>query len=60
MNCPKYVEFHSNNKFEKLVHLGSSIIQMVVLYKFIMMHGHMNVKFYNIKEITILEQNSVH
>jgi len=20
-NCPKYVEFHSKNKFEKLVHL---------------------------------------
>ena len=33
-NCPKHVEFHSKNKFEKLMHLVG----------FIMMHGHMNVK----------------
>ena len=27
-NCPKYVEFYSQNKFEKLVHLVSFIIRM--------------------------------
>jgi hypothetical protein len=26
-NCPKHVEFHSNNKFEKLVHLVGFIIR---------------------------------
>jgi len=26
-NCPKYVEFHSKNKFEKLVHLVGFIIR---------------------------------
>ena len=26
-NCPKYVEFHSKNKFEKLVHLIGFIIR---------------------------------
>jgi len=25
-NCPKYIEFHSKNKFEKLVHLVGFII----------------------------------
>jgi len=25
-NCPKYVEFHSNNKFEKLVHVVGFIV----------------------------------
>ena len=41
MNCPKHVEFHSKNKFEKLVHLVG------FYYKtFITMHGHMNVKFH--------------
>jgi hypothetical protein len=38
-NCPKHVEFHSKNKFEKLVHLVGFIIR-----KFVTMHGHMNVK----------------
>jgi hypothetical protein len=37
-NCPKYVDVHSMNKFEKLVHLVGFIIR-----KFIMMHGNMNV-----------------
>jgi hypothetical protein len=37
-NCPKHVEFHSKNKFEKLVHLVG------FLYKLIIIHGHMNVK----------------
>jgi hypothetical protein len=27
-NCPKHVEFHSKNKFEKLVHLFGFIIQI--------------------------------
>jgi hypothetical protein len=40
-NCPKHVEFHSKNKFEKLMHLVGFIIQ----YKLITMHGHVNVKF---------------
>jgi len=28
MNCPKHVEFHSKNKFEKLVHLVGFIIRI--------------------------------
>jgi hypothetical protein len=39
-NCPKHVEFHSKNKFEKLVHLVGFFYK-----KFNTMHGHMNVKF---------------
>jgi hypothetical protein len=39
-NCPKHVEFHFQNKFEKLVHLVGFIIR-----KCVTMHGHMNVKF---------------
>ena len=27
-NCPKYVEFYSKNKFEKLVHLVGFIVRM--------------------------------
>ena len=27
MNCPKHVEFHSKNKFEKLVHVVGFIIR---------------------------------
>jgi len=27
-NCPKHVEFHSKNKFEKLVHLVGFIIRI--------------------------------
>jgi hypothetical protein len=38
-NCSKHLAFHSQNKFEKLVHLVGFIIK-----KFITMHGHMNVK----------------
>jgi uncharacterized membrane protein YkgB len=38
-NCPKHVEFHFENKFEKLVHLVGFIVR-----KFIAMHGHMDVK----------------
>jgi hypothetical protein len=39
-NCPKHVEFHFQNKFEKLVQLVGFIIR-----KFVTLHGHMNVKF---------------
>jgi hypothetical protein len=39
-NYLKHVEFHFQNKFQKLVHLVGFII-----WKFIAMHGHMNVKF---------------
>jgi hypothetical protein len=39
-NCPKHVEFHFQNKFEKLVHLVGFIIR-----KFVTVHGHTNVKF---------------
>ena len=28
MNCPKHVEFYSENKFEKLVHLFGFIMRM--------------------------------
>jgi hypothetical protein len=36
-NCPKHVEFHFQNKFEKSVHLVGFIIR-----KFVTMHGHMS------------------
>jgi hypothetical protein len=39
-NCPKIVEFHFQNKFEKLVHLVGFTIRI-----FVTMHGHMNVKY---------------
>ena len=29
-NCPKHVEFHSENKFEKLVHLFAFIIRNLI------------------------------
>jgi hypothetical protein len=38
-DCLKHVEFHFQNKCEKLVHLVDFIIR-----KFVTMHGHMNVK----------------
>ena len=38
-NCPKHAEFHSK------VNLRNWCIQLVYYKKFIMMHGHMNVKF---------------
>jgi hypothetical protein len=38
-NCPKHVEFHSKNKFEKLVHLVGFILRNLTL------HSHMNVNF---------------
>jgi hypothetical protein len=31
-NCPKYVEFHFQNKFEKLVHLVGFIIRTFIIY----------------------------
>jgi predicted aspartyl protease len=36
------VEFHFQNKFEKLVHLVGFIIR-----KFVTKHGHVNVKLYD-------------
>jgi hypothetical protein len=42
-NCLKHVEFHFENKFEKLLHLVGFVIR-----KFVTMHGHMNVKFCDI------------
>ena len=39
-NCPKHVEFHSKNKYEKLAHLVGFYYK-----KFNTMDGHMNVKF---------------
>jgi hypothetical protein len=38
-NCPKHVEFHFQNTFEKLVHLVGFIIR-----NFVTMHGHTNEK----------------
>jgi hypothetical protein len=40
-NCQKHVEFHFQNKFEKLVHLVCFITR-----KFITMHGHMNLNYF--------------
>jgi len=31
-NCPKHVEFHSKNKFEKLVHLVGFIIITLIIF----------------------------
>jgi hypothetical protein len=39
-NCPKHVDFHSKNKFEKLVHIVGFIFK-----KFNTMCSHVNVKF---------------
>jgi hypothetical protein len=48
-NCPKTCRVSWQNKFAKLVHLVGFIIK-----KFIMMHGHMNIKMY--KKIKIWAQ----
>jgi hypothetical protein len=48
-NCPKHVEFHFQNTFEKLVHLVSFIIR-----KFVTMHGHMNVKYVKFVQLLFL------
>jgi hypothetical protein len=45
-NCPKHVEFHSKNKFEKSVHL---VVFIIGIYHDarshdVTMHGHMNTK----------------
>jgi len=39
-NCAKYVEFHSKNKVEKLVHLVGFIIRKVPLYLHNYQHSH--------------------
>jgi len=49
-NCPKHVEFHSKNKFEKLVHLVGFIIRIyhdARSSEYVTMHGPLNVKFLN-------------
>jgi len=39
-NCPKHVEFHSKNKFEKLVHLVGFILRkLMVLIKCVELHS---------------------
>ena len=53
-NCPKHVEFHSKNKFDKQVHLICFIIR-----KFIMMHGHVNVRNNNISDSIIKKKAQV-
>jgi len=35
-NCPKHVEFHSKNKFEKLVHLVGFILRKIHFSTFLM------------------------
>jgi hypothetical protein len=45
-NCPKHVEFRSQNKFEKLVHIVGFVVR-----KFVTMHGHMNVKSHSYCEV---------
>jgi len=37
-NCPTHVEFHSKNKFEKLVHLVGFIIRKIHLHFHIDFH----------------------
>ena len=34
-NCPKHVEFHSKNKFDKLVRLVDFIIRQICVPRFI-------------------------
>ena len=34
-NCPKHVEFHSKNKFEKLVHLVGFILRILLEFSFL-------------------------
>jgi hypothetical protein len=31
-NCPRHVEFHSKNNFEKLVHLVGFVIRYIYIY----------------------------
>ena len=44
MNCPKYVEFHPKNKFEKLVHLVGLIIR-IKIRPYIMLQKVISLKF---------------
>jgi len=43
-NCPKHVEFHSKNKFEKLVYLVGFIIRNIRNY----FYGNINFDYFNI------------
>jgi hypothetical protein len=51
-NCPKHVEFHFQNKFEKLLCLVGFIIKEIChdARSHVTMHGHMNVKNCNKSE----------
>jgi len=42
-NCPKYVEFYSKNKFEKLVHLVGFIIRSEFTAAMLRRSGHIPV-----------------
>ena len=52
-NCPKHVEFHSNNKLEKLVHLVGFIIRNLSQYTVTWTSN------YNIQVAAVLEPSSV-
>jgi MFS-type transporter involved in bile tolerance (Atg22 family) len=41
-NCPKHVEFHSKNKFEKLMHLVGLIIRMDIVQLFLVGYDIVN------------------
>jgi hypothetical protein len=46
-NCPHHAEFHSKNKFEKLVYLVGFIVRIYYDARSqVTMHGHMDVKWY--------------
>jgi len=54
-NYPKHAEFHSKNKFEKLVYLVGFIIRICHDARSrctVTMHGHLNVKLKNLKYLT--------
>jgi len=50
-NCPKHVEFHSQNKFVKLVHLVGFIIRNIRLHSVPNMLYHLHDCFYRCKTI---------
>ena len=41
-NCPKHVQFYSENKFEKLMHLVGFIIRMDIGFLFLYWEGRMD------------------
>jgi hypothetical protein len=56
-NCPKYVEFHSKNKFEKLVHLVGFIIRNA--YK-VLSHRKVRSKAVLLKLHELLHDKAIH